>query len=470
MTVRAERPTILAYEGPVTPAIADRVLWRELFALAVPVWVEQALHIGVGVNDTYLANHLPSHAAAAGAAVGTITYFLWFLGLLTGAVGVGSTALIARARGSRHRRLANRVTGQSAAAALVIGVGAGLALLLFARPLIALTQLQGDAAPLALNYLRMLSVTLPFTMLMFIAGSCLRGGGDTVTPAVVMVIVDVVNVGCSFALCRGWFGLPVMGFSGIALGTIIAYVVGGVLGVMALRNGRGVVRLYLHRLRPHLHTIRRLVRINLPALAGDTLAWTANIGVIAVVNRADGTNVAAAAHMNTIRLESFSFLSGMAFATAAATLVGTALGAGDPARARRSANFAYLAGGGVMTLCGLLFVTLGHWPAVWLSPPDSPAVAELTAKCIRITGFIQCSFAANMIFGGSLRGAGDTLAVMCLNLASVLLLRLPGVLVVGLYLHAGLPAIWCVMAGELFVRGLLVYGRFRFGGWATREV
>ena len=315
----------------------------------------------------------------------------------------------------------------------------------------------------------MLSVTLPFTMLMFIAGSCLRGGGDTVTPAVVMVVVDVVNVLCSFALCRGWFGLPAMGFYGIALGTIVAYVVGGVLGVMALRRGRGVVRLYAHRLRPHWQTIQRLVKINLPALTGDTLSWVANIGVIAVVNQADRTNQSAAAHMNTIRLESFSFLSGMAFATAAATLVGTALGARDPARARRSADLAYLAGGGVMTLCGLLFVTVGHYPAVWLSPPDDRVIA-LTTQCLRVTGVIQCSFAANLIFGGALRGAGDTFAVMKLNLASVLLLRLPGVLIAGLYFHAALPVIWCVMAGELFVRGALVYGRFRSDRWMTRDL
>ncbi len=93
--------------------------------LAVPVWVEQSLHMLVGLNDTYLANHLPAHAADAGAAVGTITYFLWFIGLLVGSVGTGSTAIISRARGSRHRRLANRVVGQSVTAAVAARRGDG---------------------------------------------------------------------------------------------------------------------------------------------------------------------------------------------------------------------------------------------------------------------------------------------------------------------------------------------------------
>src|SRR5580658_2330724 len=84
------------------PRETNRLLLKQLLALAGPVWIEQILHMLVGLNDTYLANHLPSHAADAGAAVGTITYFLWFIGLLVASIGTGSTVLIARAKGARH--------------------------------------------------------------------------------------------------------------------------------------------------------------------------------------------------------------------------------------------------------------------------------------------------------------------------------------------------------------------------------
>ncbi len=138
-------PPMLA--PPVPPHDGPRQLWWELLALAIPVWVEQSLHMLVGLNDTYLANHLPAHAADAGAAVGTITYFLWFIGLLVGSVGTGSTAIISRARGSRHRRLANRVVGQSVTAAVLLGlVDRPGGLILFARPVVALTQLRGRRA------------------------------------------------------------------------------------------------------------------------------------------------------------------------------------------------------------------------------------------------------------------------------------------------------------------------------------
>jgi Na+-driven multidrug efflux pump len=59
---------------------------------------------------------------------------------------------------------------------------------------------------------------------------------------------------------------------------------------------------------------------------------------------------------------------------------------------------------------------------------------------------------------------------MWVNLASILFIRLAGVLVVGWWLHLGLAAIWIVLASELTLRGIAVYLRFRHGGWKHVEV
>jgi Na+-driven multidrug efflux pump len=121
-----------------------------------------------------------------------------------------------------------------------------------------------------------------------------------------------------------------------------------------------------------------------------------------------------------------------------------------------------------MTLCGLSFILAGRWWADVFS--NDPQVIDLTHKCLLITGFIQAAFAAAMIFGASLRGAGDTLVVMLNNLASIFLVRLVGVLVVGRILGYGLPAIWAVLSVELCVRAVLMYRRFLAGKWQEIKV
>ncbi len=429
----------------------------------MPVLAEHALHMVVGLTDSYLANHLPVDRVPAAAAVGTVGYFMWFFGLISSAVGIGATALIARAVGAKHRRLANSVCGQAMSAAILIGIVLGICVFLFAHPIAVLTGLEGQALVLAESYLKMLSFSMPFTTVMFVAGPCLRGAGDTLSPALAMMVVDTVNVIATFALCRGWWGLPEMGFQGIAIGTVMAYFVGGVLLFATLLRGRGGIRLHLHRMRPHWHTLKRVMRIGLPSGAESLIGWLANMGVVIVVNRLDASGAMAAAHINAIRIESISFLAGFGVAMAAATMVGQNLGAKRPDLAARSAWLAYALGGGIMTFCGLLFIFFGKYAATWIS--GDPHVAELTRQCLFITGFIQCAFAAAAVFGGALRGAGDTVAVMMITLTSVLGLRLVGVLIVGYWLRMSLSAIWIVLAAELVVRGLLILGRFLQGRW-----
>ena len=75
----------------------------------------------------------------------------------------------------------------------------------------------------------------------------------------------------------------------------------------------------------------------------------------------------------------------------------------------------------------------------------------MTARCLFITGFCQTGFAAAMVYGGALRGAGDTLMVMVMSLISIFTLRLGAVLIVGLWLRLGLAAIW-VLARDRAVR------------------
>ena len=57
-----------------------------------------------------------------------------------------------------------------------------------------------------------------------------------------MIIVDVVNMFFSYSLTYGACGLPRLGFDGIAAGTVIAYIAGGMIQFFVLIRGRGGLR------------------------------------------------------------------------------------------------------------------------------------------------------------------------------------------------------------------------------------
>jgi Na+-driven multidrug efflux pump len=161
-------------------------------------------------------------------------------------------------------------------------------------------------------------------------------------------------------------------------------------------------------------------------------------------------------------------MTGLAFATAAATVVGQSLGMRQPHRAVRAAHLTYFIGGGAMTLGGVCFILFRYPLAHFLS--NDPAIMNLAAKCLLITAFAQPGFACSLVYAGALRGAGDTFVVMIVNLASIIGLRLVGAVIVTLVLGYGLPAVWMVLAGELSLRGLFVFARFQHGGWKQLQV
>ena len=447
--------------------VQDRQLRRELLRLAWPVLAEHLLHILVSITDTAVANYLPTNAAEAAAAVGNIGYIFWFVGLFSGAIGTGSTAIIAREFGAKHRRRANSACGQSILFALFCGIALGLLLFVFARQVVSFMGLHGLARDYAYDYLRMLCPAVPFITVMFVANACLRGAGDTLTPAISMIVVDIVNIALTIGLSWGLWGLPKMGFNGIAVGTVVAYICGGVLLMIVLLVGRGGIKLHIHRLRPHWRDMKRIMRIGVPSGVTDTINWFANFAMVRVVNATAPITIATAAHINAVRIESFSYMFGFAIAIAVATMVGQSLGAKDPRRAQRSAYIAYLYGGGFMTAMGIFFILFAHIPAAIMI--KDPQVRELTATCLRITGFCQSGFAAAIIFGGALRGAGDTLAVLLISTISIVVVRLGGAYLMG-YLKEPLPMIWIVLAVDLFIRGVLIYGRFLHGGWKRVRV
>src|SRR5258707_6559765 len=254
----------VAYTPPLlaqTQADDNRQLLRQLIFLSVPVLAENLLHLFVSLTDTYLANHLPDAPdlrPAAASAVGTIGYLIWFIGLVVGAIATGSTAIIARAVGARHRSLANSVCGQSVLLAILLGCVLGILLYFGADQLVIATRLQGPAQHFARSYARMLSISLPFNTLMLVANACLRGAGDTLSPALSMIAVDIINMFFSGSLTYGWFFMPRLGFEGIALGTVIAYIAGGGLPFVLLLVGRGGGSPQPHPIRPPLHTIKAI--------------------------------------------------------------------------------------------------------------------------------------------------------------------------------------------------------------------
>src|SRR5262249_11915186 len=183
----------------------------------------------------------------------------------------------------------------------------------------------------------------------------------------VLGVVALVNVPLAWSFCLGLGPFPRFGFEGIALGTAVSQMVGGLIVLVVLAAGRAGLRLRLRLIRPNFDLIRRLLRISVPAAVDSLSGVLGQLWFLSLVNRLGHT--ASRAHGMAWRWEALGYLSAAAFGTAAAALVGQTLGAGRPRQASRSGWVAFGLGCGLTCFMGAVFFSLAE-PMFVLFCPD----------------------------------------------------------------------------------------------------
>jgi putative MATE family efflux protein len=517
-----------AVEAKPAPVPAEPALWRQVLGLAWPVLVQQFLILAVGLSDQFLAGYfqplpIEEQAEAAGhellaigilggsgAAPGlgaalaaeapwqasreikarhiayqsaqtTANYLAWFLSSYCVLVTVGSTALVARFVGAGDWHMARRTTNQSIVLAAILGLVGTVVGLACLDGLLELLQMRGFTALVAAEYLRPMLVLLVFLVVELAGIACLAGAGDTRMGLWILGSVAAINLPLAWLFFHGLGPIPALGFQGIALGTALSHMLGGLAVVIVLARGRAGLKLQLDELRPDAGLIHRLLRVSVPAGFDSLSVATGHLWFLSIVNRLG--EVASAAHGIALRWEGLGYLSGGAFGTAAMTLVGQNLGAGKPARAARSGWLAFALGCGVMCAMAAVFYALAPLMFALFCPnPEQAPVIEAGVPVLRLVAFAMPALACCIIFTYALRGAGDTRVPVLFTWVGFLGVRIPvayfftmervdlGPLGSWPGLHLGLIGAWLAMFADIVVRGGFFLLRFVGGRWQSVRV
>jgi MATE family, multidrug efflux pump len=214
-----------------------------------------------------------------------------------------------------------------------------------------------------------------------------------------------------------------------------------------------------------------MMRIGVPAAADALLMAIAQMAFLWVIFHSatgDAATVNAAAHMIAMRIEAISFLPAMAWMTAAATLVGQYLGAGQPRMASRAGHIAALQAVGMCTCVGIVFSTCAGW--IYAGMTADPQVRAVGSAAFRFAGLIQPFLGAAIVYIGALRGAGDTRSTMFFSLIGSIGLRVPVAYLFAVVLGWGLIGAWVGMWTDNMVKFILGYWRFASGAWQKTKV
>jgi len=442
-------------------------LSRSVLRMAWPVVVHQVSLSMVQLVDTLLVGHLGKDALA-GVGLGSIVFWIPQSGIF--AVGIGTIAVVARNVGAGQRERASATTAVALMMGLAWGVLLAVVMALAADPLLRVMGAEPAARSEGVTWMRAASIGFPLTAMLYAGSASLTGAGDTRTPMIIMLIVNVVNAVVAYTLINGPGPFPELKVLGSGLGATSAGVSGAVLVLLALAVGRGGLQLQrLAILHPDPAEIKRILNVGLPAGLENlqfNLAFLVYTRIIASLGSA-----ALAAHRVTLSIEGLAFNPGFALGVATATLVGQSLGANRPDLAERSAKVALVWATVIMTSVGVVLLLFGEpITSLFVSGEDADEVVDIGRQLLFVFAFAMPAMAISQTLAGGLRGAGDTRAVLAIGVFGIWVVRLLPAFLLAIVLGFDAPGAWVAAVLDVNSRGVLTWLRFRQGKWKGIKV
>ena len=433
---------------------------REVMTLAWPVIVSVLSLTVMNGADTYFAGRLGTAEQAAVGFCGTLLWsvYSFFLGTLE----IVQT-FVAQHTGAGDPRRALRY----GTAGLHAALGCGLLMIPFALlgkyPYVLFGVDPAIVAPAATYHVIRFAGSAPYFVARGAEGY-FRGVGDTITPMVIAIVANLVNVALAWLAVTGCapIGLPPLGVAGLAWATVIATTV-QMLGFSAASWRRRVRGMLAPRFleKSRFSELRDLLRVGTPAGVHwllDVAAWTLFTVEVARVEAAQS-----AANVIAITLLRASFMPGFAIGTAAQTLVGRYLGAGDMRSASRSGWTSVRLASLYMGVLGAVFFCFGG--GLFDLFTKDPSVRAHGVQLMRWAAIFQLGDAVQVVLSGALRGAGDTRFVMFVGLGGAWGVFAPLSWWLLEKRHMGVEGGWLAVVAWVVALAVPMGVRFRGNAW-----
>ena len=318
--------------------IGDGAFYRRLFAVMIPILIQQAITNFVSLLDNIMVGQVGTEPMS-GVAIVNRLLFVFNLTIFGGLAGAGILTAQFYGKGD-NKGVRDTMKIKLLFAALAVAVGLGV-LLLWGRQLIDLFLHEGkEALDLdltrrhALSYLKLMLIQLAPFALTQVYSSSLRETGETVVPMRAGIVAVLVNLVFNYILIFGKLGAPALGVEGAAIATVLSRFVECAIVLIWAHSHREkcpyVPGLYrIERIPGAL--LRQVLIMGTPLLLNELL-WSGGMTMLDQCYSVRGLEVVSAFNISGT-VGNLFFCAFIAMGNSISIMVGQLLGAGELERA-----------------------------------------------------------------------------------------------------------------------------------------
>jgi putative MATE family efflux protein len=449
-----------------THALTEGAIGKTLWLFSLPVLAGNVLQsLNGSVNAIWVGHGLGEAALAASSNANTILFFL--IGTMFG-IGMAANILVAQSIGAKNLDRAKRTVGTSLTFFLVLSLLFATIGFAFSDRMMAWMHMPPDALPLAVAYLRVIFLGIPFMYLLAFISMVLRGAGDARTPFLFLLLCVVLDITLNPLFIFGWGPVPRMGIAGSAVATLVAQVV--TLAALVTFLYRSKHFLCLHRGEGHYLKIdpvilRALFVKGIPMGLQMIVMSLSMVALIALVNRFGSQTTSA--YAACFQLWNYIQMPGFAVGMAVSSMAAQNVGAGKWDRVHRVAmtgvayNFLQT---GILVLL-VYFFSRGAF-GLFL-PADSPAI-EIAQHINAIAVWSFLFFGVSFVLAGVVRSTGAVIPPLIILFIALWLVRIP--FAYALVDRWRADAIWWSFPLGSLVSMSLSIAYYRYGNWRSARM
>jgi len=433
--------------------------FRNGYGVAFPAIMETFFIALIHMVNTIMVSVMGEGAIAA---VGIVGQPLFIVQTLVLSLNASITAIAARRRGEGDSGGAASCLKQGLILSLLFSVSLASVAYPLAHLFLSFTGAGNDIIDMSAEYFRILLMGVPITGLSMTISAAQRGMGNTRASMRINLVASIVTIMFNYLLIGGNLGFPRLGVAGAGFATLAGWSAGLLLAVASVSH-RGHF-LYLFTRDGWKFEKRTLSAMYTVASGAFLEQICMRVGFFMYTRIVAGLGTMMfAAHLILMNMISLSFAFGEGFGISASTLVGQNLGAKRP-------DLSILYGKicqrmSVLTSAAIFLTFTLFGERIVLLFTGEPEIIEVSRSILIIMGIIIFGQASQLIYMGSLRGAGDTRYVALISLLSIMILRPISAYVLIYPLGFGLAGAWLSFLIDQYLRLVLTLKRFSSGKW-----
>ena len=444
--------------------------YRHVFAISLPLVASMGTITLMQFTDRiFLANYsVEAITAALPAGILSFTLISFFMG-----VAGYTNSFVAQYTGAQAL---DRV-GAAIWQAIYFSLFSACFLALFyflSHQLFDLIGHSADVRALEIAYFNILTLGAGLVVLSSALSCFYTGRGLTWTVMWVHLAGAVLNIPLDYCLINGIGPFPVLGIVGAAIATVSASALINLIFILLIFSRYNRKTFGTWKSWPFDRDLfGRLMRYGLPSGGQFFLEIFGFAFFIQMLGRLG--NLELAATNIVLSIESIAFLPVFGFHIGTTTLVGQAVGSGQPEDAVYATTSSMHIATAYMCVMTAIFVffpepLLGLFRNNSADPILTGQIMDMGVILLRFVAVFCLFDAMNLIFSGALKGAGDTQFILW-TIAALSC----GVMIIPVYLavevfNAGIYTAWVLVTFYIAALGIAFYLRYRHGKWKEMRI